>query len=345
MKLIQRRALAVLAVILLLCGCSEDNGPAGPNTTADEEQIRTLLGAWVAAVKAENVPAAMALVSAQYLQDGDTRATVESELTANLAQDVVVDVELTDVVIAVVGDKATVSAHLKVTLQSSLYEGYFDSGTPFMFTYWLKESTGWKMYGNQQWYAARAFSGHWQNGYYAELYVQDPTRRATSVTAIGPGIAGTLSFNYVSGDGFSSPRWWAESNPFLGASVPSADQIFTIKVVDSIGTHTYTRRLTGYVVAFATNLSPWGSASGSVTFSWTGIAGTDGYSVELSDDSHVRVWNAYDLPSTATSVVYDGSGLTVGHTYFYSVVSHVETDGVRNSSFADGQFIYTGGLP
>jgi hypothetical protein len=336
--------LFLLIIISLFSGCKKDETGTNPgDSTQDEEQIKALLTGWEAAIKVKNISVAMSFVSNNYLQDGETKSDVDSMLNKNLANDSVINVTISNIVINVLGNSATVSAHIKFELQSDTFEDDVSPQSPFIFTYWHKEAGGWKMFGNQQRYRVNVFSGHWQNGYYAELYVNDPHKRAISVTATGPGITGTMNLEYRSGDGISSPSWWHTNNPFLGLSVPTTAQTFSFTITDSSGTYNYSKTITGYVVAFATNLSPSGNVGGTVTFSWTGIANADGYSVELSDNNNIRIWNAYSLPSTQTSVVYDGPALTISQTYNYSIVSHIETGGVSNSSFASGQFKYTGG--
>jgi len=186
-------------------------------------------------------------------------------------------------------------------------------------------------------YEIGLFSGHFQNGYYAQLNVRDPDHKAISVTATGPGISGTADFLYYS----SRESWWIETNPFLGSNAPTEPQIFSFTITDASGSYTFEKTLTGYVTQFAENLSPTGDAGGTITFAWTGIPGADGYSLELSDNQNNRIWNAYNLSSMTHSVVYGGPELETGHIYHYTVVSQIKTDGVSNHSYASASFTYT----
>ena len=69
---------------------------------------------------------------------------------------------------------------------------------------------------------------------------------------------------------------------------------------------------------FATNPSVAKDSSGKLVFSWTRVPYKNMfYAVELSN--HDRIWNAYDEPLDASSVIYTGPTLTPG-TYHYSVV-------------------------
>jgi len=191
--------------------------------------------------------------------------------------------------------------------------------------------------GEEEKYAVGLFSGHWPNGYYAQVNVKDPNRDAISVTAAGAGINGIMDFVYYPSSGW----WWNGSNIFLGSSTPTEPQIFTISITDASGIYNYEKMITGYVSQFATDLSPTGNVSEPIAFSWTEVAGATGYSVELSHSNYNRIWNAYNLPSTTTSVAYDGPSLTIGGTYHYDVVCRIETDGVWNSSHAKASFTVT----
>ena len=291
-----------------------------------EEQIRANLAAAVSAYNNKDINTIMSYFSLNYLDDGRDYNTLREDFVEEFSDPQFEQISYTINSVAVSESAATVS----VT--------WDDAETEVM--NWIKENGNWKIYGNQEKYGIGLFSGHWTGGYHAEIFVEDPNQNATSVRATGPGISGTLEFEYKSGDGISPARWWGEYNPFLGSSVPTEPQTFSISVTDGSGTYSYQKTITGYVVQFATDLSPTGTASGAITFSWTGITNASGYSVELSDSNYNRIWNRYDIKSTTTTVVYDGPQLSVGETYHYNVVSRIETDGVSNSSFAKAQFTY-----
>ena len=109
------------------------------------------------------------------------------------------------------------------------------------------------------------------------------------------------------------------------------------------GTESLVKPVTGYVTNFATNLQPTGSVDTNPVFTWTGVSGASAYSVQVSDATGNRIWNKYDIPSTTTSYPYGGPALTNGQTYTYDIETDIETDGQRNSSFAQASFTYTGG--
>jgi hypothetical protein len=186
------------------------------------------------------------------------------------------------------------------------------------------------------------FSFHNAYGYWAEIFVTDSNDNATSVTVTGPGITGTMNLQYRSGDGLSPKMFWHSYNPSLGSLVPTTPQIYNIVITNKSGDTTcYSKTITGYVEAFATNLSPTGNVGGTVIFSWTGIANADRYYVELSGNSNNRIWNS--IPSTTTSVTYNGdTTLISGRTYSYGIISSKTTDGVSNRSSANTTFTYTG---
>lgn len=299
---------------------------AGLREGTDEEEIRTNFAAVIDAYNNKDIDTLMSYFSLNYMKDGDDYNGMREDFEEDFADPNFEQMSYTISSIVVSGSNATVSVNW--------------NGVDTEVMYWIKESGNWKIYGNQEMYRIGVFSGHWINGYHAEIYVKDPDQNATSVRATGPGISGTMELEYRSGDGLSPAMWWHSYNPFLGLSVPTGPQTYTISITDGSGTYSYDKTITGYVTQFATNLSPTGGVSGTITFSWTGIPDASEYGVELSDSNHNLIWNRYNISSTTTSVLYNGPALTPGETYHYYVVSDIETEGVNNLSFAEGQFTY-----
>jgi len=182
------------------------------------------------------------------------------------------------------------------------------------------------------------FSAHWESGYYAEIFVEDPGKLATSVTATGPGINGTMDLVYYQDE----QRWWHSYNPFIGASIPSSPQIYTISITDQYNTCSFEKAITGYVEEFATYLYPVGETGGSIEFLWKGIPDASEYRIELYDSNYNLIWASDNLWPYWTSVYYYGPPLNTGETYHYYVRSGRKTAGVTNYSFAEGSFTYTG---
>jgi hypothetical protein len=183
------------------------------------------------------------------------------------------------------------------------------------------------------------FSFHTATVYLGEIYISDPDTNFTSITVTGSGITGIMHLVYKSDN-----AWWHSSNPQLGSLLPTTPQTFNFVITDKSGDTTcYSKTITGYVEAFATNLSPTGSVKGTVNFSWTGITNADQYDVELYLNSNYsnRIWQS--IPSNTTSATYNGNTiLTPGQTYYYLANSAIVTDGVANWSSTNGTFTYTG---
>lgn len=182
------------------------------------------------------------------------------------------------------------------------------------------------------------YSKHWSSGYYVELAYSDPNKTATSVSATGPGITGTLSLPYDTGMGL----WTTNPNDvFISTTYPTGLPFtYTFTITDATGTWTATSTVSCFQVQFATNLSPTGTVTGTPTFSWTGIGDTGAtYGVELHDPTGgPNIWNSYDI--SGTSIVYSGPALTPGATYEYNVQVSSSSACSNESSFAQGSFTY-----
>ena len=325
-------------------GCKKDDSGTGPGTSSsDEEQIRSALSSWETAFESKNLASTMGLISDNFVSDGQTKADLQSSFQQTFAGDMY-ELTFTNVAISIVQDKATVSGHCRGVSSTEIFEEDFGpTNAWFWGTYWIKENSQWKMYGNQLRYGIEVSSFHTASGYYAEICVSDPSRTALSVSATGPGISGTMTLQYRSGDGLSPAMWWHTYNPFLGVAVPTTLQTFTVGISDASGTSTYSKTITGFVQGMATNLSPTGTIHGAITFSWTGFANVQVYNMDLSEYGvATTLWKSGDIPGNRTSVVYDGPALTSGHTYQYGVSASVMADGVPNASYAVGQFTYAG---
>lgn len=310
-------------------------GITGQSLTADEQAIGVGLAAAVAAINAGNLTGFMAYVSDSYLDDGENKAAFQT----NVQGLITAGGQLAYVIgtIAIQGDKATVPVTWTFTIGG---QQEVDAETLIF----RNESGTWRIFGNQQRHEVRVSSQHWASGYNASFSVDDPGRQITGVTVTGPGITGSLSLTPHDQvwDGQPVVVWWYDGG---GPSIdPSTTPTYTITVTDGTGNTVYNRQITGWVEQFATNLSPVGTAGGPVVFTWTGIAGAAKYAVELNDTGFNRIWNTYDndgddIPSTRSWAVYTGPTLEAGKTYRYWVVARDAND---NSSFAEGQFTYSG---
>jgi hypothetical protein len=177
---------------------------------------------------------------------------------------------------------------------------------------------------------------HWSSGYYVPLEYNDSSQPATSVSVTGPGITGFLSLAYDADRG-SWNSWVLSQTPFLGTTDPiGLPYTYTFTITDGTGTWTANSTVSCFQEHFATNLSPTGTVSGSITFSWTGIGDSAAeYQVQLSGPSGDRIWDSSDVPGT--SVAYTGPALTSGTTYYYDVVV-TQSSTCDEESFAQGSF-------
>ncbi len=186
------------------------------------------------------------------------------------------------------------------------------------------------------------FSDHWYEGYYAGIFVDDEHEFIESVTAVGPGISGTMSLVYESGDGYGPSMWWHTYTPFLGSDLPGDPQTYTVTVTDAYGSCSHDKTIAGYVEEFATYLYPLGDVSGEINFKWKGISSAEYYAVDLSDSSGDWIWSSYDSNHWLNNINYYGPSLTPGETYSYVIRSARESDDVINYSFAEETFTFTG---
>jgi hypothetical protein len=201
-----------------------------------------------------------------------------------------------------------------------------------------KENGNWVFYGNQEKYEMEAGSVHQGESYYAQFYVDDPAHTINSVTVTGTGIAGTLNLDHFDGS------WGSFGSVNYGANPPS-NAFYTITINEkSGGMLTYDRIIDGGVTGFATNLTPSGSVSGNITFTFTGSP-RDGvrYDVTVFDADWNQIWDSDTDPQTigfcpnSLLINYTGPQLASG-TYNYNVISKIGD----NSSQAVGQFTYSG---
>lgn len=308
----------------IYAGGISQGGITGQNTAADEQAIRDRLALAVAAVNAGNVSGFMNYVSNSYLNDGQTREALQADIQGlitgggQLAHSIQA--------VSVQGDLATVQNIWTITIGG---QQQVETAT----LTFRKEGGVWLIYGNQLRHSVQATSQRWASGYHASFYVDDHPG-ITAITVSGTGITGTINLTRTAGQG------WSYNQPVvLGTTIPATTPTYTITVSEGTQSYTYNRQITGYVTAFATNLSPTGVVSGTVIFRWTGITGAAQYSVELNDANYNRLWNKYEI---ASGVTYDGPALENGKQYIYWIVSR---DANGNASFAEGRFTYSITVP
>ena len=185
---------------------------------------------------------------------------------------------------------------------------------------------------------AYAVAQHWPSSYVVQLTYDDQNKDATAVSVMGPGITGSKALTYDADDG----RWnsWTppSSSVYFGTSYPTGlPYTYTFYITDNGGTWTATSSVDCFQQDFATNLSPAGTASGTPTFSWTGITDVNArYQVQLNIDGD-RIWDSPDV--NGTLILYSGPALIPGTTYHYDVVLN-RSSACDEESFAQGTFTY-----
>ncbi len=178
----------------------------------------------------------------------------------------------------------------------------------------------------------KVWSGTHYDGqtYYGDFVVEDPMHALTGVTLAGPGITGSLNLTYRQDAG----AWWTVPQLFLG-SLPPTDAYYSITLQDgSSNPPTVQQRLSGGVTEVATNLAPTGEQTGKITFTFTGIAGADGYTISLFDGFGNMVWQSNRV--LATTIPYEGPPLPTG-VFNYVVHSWIG----NNCSMARASFTFS----
>lgn len=204
------------------------------------------------------------------------------------------------------------------------YDDIFDFDDPnYPFEYWANNITSDISGIIIEIYYTNAHSVHFESGrYIVELRVDDPNDTIQSISAIGPGIAGSISLSKGL-DPFHPYIWWSRPNVSLGTTPPPLPLVYTFTIKDKTGaTYIITDAVQSYVEDFATNLSPSNNeiVTGQLVFSWTGIDLPEvRYKIELSDDQGNRIWDS-SSNITNTYYVYDGPAFSPG-SYQYYVVS------------------------
>ncbi len=185
------------------------------------------------------------------------------------------------------------------------------------------------------------------NKYYAMISVNDPdqaTYASISVASSGTPCGDTLSSTALTYNG--NGQWYLPTGSvFLSDNTPpTCYPSYTFTAVKKAGgdPDIETRTITGYVQDFTVVSQPAGTVSGTPTFSWTGITGATGYSVQLSDSSNNQIWWTW-VDAPASGIVYTGPALASG-TYYYTINTNVcSSGGVCNISETDGSFTYVAG--
>jgi hypothetical protein len=184
----------------------------------------------------------------------------------------------------------------------------------------------------------KAEAQHWSDGYLVQPGYSDQDETASSVSVTGPGITGSVALTYDTGMG----SW--ESQISFGTTYPTGLPFtYTFTITDATGTWTATSTVSCFQEQFPTNISITGTATGTPTFSWTGINDPSPvYGVEVQDSNGNFVWANYFI--SGTSIVYNGPALTPGMTYGYAVSVQSSSACINptsgGGSYVAGNFTY-----
>jgi hypothetical protein len=291
-------------------------GPA--ITTVDERLIQTLYTLLGEAMNAHNQNAVLLLCSSGLLHDGGNLDTFAWRLDRMLTRATsdrfnpaqakcTLTWTLTNLKVFVSGSAATASYHLNI---GSDLGGIFDrdvtaANDPFGLASLRKEGGFWRFCGNQAHFGAEAVSGSEPPARSVELFVRDDLHEATSVTASGPGIAGSASLSR--GTRFDRSGWWLDVD---AAAAPSPPFTYNVTVSRAGGTTLLMPVVTAFVPEPAPqSLQPSDGhvITGTPTFSWS--AGTNlahSYTVQCFAPGGAELWQVQDLWPAQNSVKYDG---------------------------------------
>jgi len=211
--------------------------------------------------------------------------------------------------------------------------------------YLIKTGDNWLIYGNQQKYGVKAFSGYEAvssnpNSFFVELEVQDPTDAILGVSVTGNGLDSPRSLNHDP----VTHRWvsWGPGEqwniPFGNTMPTGLPFTYTFVITDGTGQITQTAQVKRFLTVYPETTTPAANTilTAPPVFSWSPVSGPYTYGVELNDAAYNQIWNRFQI--TGTSVAYDGPPLADGK-YYYNVMVRDE-DG--NFSMVTVNFTYEG---
>ena len=316
----------LLSVVVFLCVFSLSLPPAEAQTD-DQNAVKAMLANALTAYNDKDVDTLMSYFSPSYLDEGKTYAIQREEFIAEFA--------------GTISPLPTVAENIVVTGNTATA---YVPGGPGKF-YLINDGENWLIYGNQQKYGVRAFSGHEAassnpNSYWVELMVEDPADTIQGVSVTGPGITGALALNHEP----ENHRWvsWGQgpsSNVAFGNTLPSGLPFtYSFTITDGSGPFVQTSQVHQFVTVYPASTTPAANAilKSAPTFTWSPVSGPYTYGVEIYDAAFNRKWHKFQI--TGTSVTYDGPPLT-GGLYYYNVQVRDE-DG--NFSLVQLPFSYSG---
>jgi hypothetical protein len=268
-----------------------------------------LLSRYVAAVNNHDSAAVDSCIDENYLDDGNDKQIYMEQLGSAFEEYPSLTMSVQKISEDITGDLAYVIINMDVSLDSLTQMSMMDS------TYCIRRTGLWYIYGNQKVFRAETFIVRFSdnNQYYAEMFLDDPAHRATTVTLTGTGLSQpqTLSYNI-----YGSGRWWGPTIPLGTTTPPPVPVTYNFEAVTADSVYTLTVSTSDYFGDFAEPIYPLSDdtvSGSSFTFVWHPVPGDSSieYGIQL-DDHFWQVSAGYD-----TTLTYDGPPLSAGLHHYY----------------------------
>ncbi|NOY67944.1 MAG: hypothetical protein GXP53_00400 [Deltaproteobacteria bacterium] len=298
------------------------------------EDVKAALQAGVDAYNAKNIDGFTAFISSDYLNNGQIRDAFLAEALNEWADPGFTPSTYTITSSNMNGDMATLEIR------------WGDGGGDTMI--FKKEGTDWKLYGNQLWFEAEAFSGYQaapSPSYWANIRVNDPADRIDSVHVTGPGItAGGADLNHDATEKawvtWTTDASQADVAPHFGGTKPDLPLLYTLTIHFDQGSQEVQEMS---VTAFLDNVSiqnpvpadglDMTSANAqNLSFTWDNPGAEYTVGIQLFDQNNNMIWNKWDVGSNQTT--YDGPTLEGGAYHYVLSIN----DDAGNSSMSSISF-------
>lgn len=265
----------------------------------DIEQIKNVLSDWKNAIETKNLTKVMSYVSDNYLNNGETKSDVQNFISQQLFNYDSIKITVTNILITIDGNKANLSAHFKFEIPDTTYEFDFNPVNPWILTYWLKESTGWMMYGNQRKANFKISIQH----YYPQNYF------------IGISLSKKKISSYqINGSNISTIWMHSQDSSHIVVNLsarPTIGAIYNIQVIASDGNHyDSSYSVNGINDNFAWIITPPNGGLVTIptpTFTWQAASNIESYHLKVTDDQGKWIWQPSFSVGTTTCVYnFDG---------------------------------------
>lgn len=299
---------------------------SGGGQPGDDAAIRAVFESAKTTFETHDLAALMALISPNFLQDGDDKAELQSNLQD--AIDSIVSCSYTISNIAISGDRAIVTASMSVTFADQPSVEWTEPlmGNNGLAMGWLvKENGQWLMCGNQRAFTVWLYTWNRNDGWY-HLGAEVPYGGGVvSATVEGPRWSKTTLHDQ--GDHLNAIK------SFPISELPTIGDIYTFDVAFADGHHELMTDTVRSFVAATPSLTATPSGSTSIDFTWTNINAqvpnirSYGVAVEKRDEFgyRSRIWRSRDYTTTTFSATFNDDGtasepLQSGETYWCELI-------------------------